>query len=147
MVPMLRMIPVTSESTKRMTATQERPERWQQDMRLLDNRLDTDMTTLLRETRTCLQEIFPRGIMRHSNVTVKINGTKPPLFCTRNSLPDSATTLTEIRTGKLQSRHVKEYSQRIVPLYTKFTVRRVSRITCSRGIAKVHIQSTAMSFY
>jgi hypothetical protein len=98
---MLGMIPVASESTKRMTATQERPERWQQDMRLLDNRLDTDMTTLLRQTRTCLQEIFPQGIMRHSYVTVKINGINPPLLCTRNLLPDSATTLKEIRTGKL----------------------------------------------
>jgi hypothetical protein len=147
MLPTLRMIPVTSECTKRMTATQERPERWQQDMRLLDNRLDTDMTTLLRETRTCLQETFPQGIMRHANVTVKINGIKSPLFCTRNSLPDSAPKVTEIRTGKLQSRHVKEYSQRNVPSNTKFNVRRVSRITCSGGIAKVHIQSTVMSFY
>jgi hypothetical protein len=140
MVPMLRTIPVASECTKRMTATQERPERSQQDMRLLDNRLDTDMTTLLRQTRTCLQEIFPQGIKRHSNVTVKINGIKPALFCTRNSLPDSATTLTEIRAGKLQSRHVKEYSQRTVLSHTKFTVRRVSRTICSRAIAKVHIR-------
>ena len=130
MAPLAKMIPVASECTKRMTATQERTERWQQDTRLLDNRLDTDTTTLLRQTLTCLKEIFPQGIMRHSNVTVKINGIKPPLFCTRNSLPDSATTLTEIRTGKLQSRYVKEYSQRTVPSHTKFTVRRVSRIIC-----------------
>jgi hypothetical protein len=66
-----------------MAATQERPERWKQDMRLLDNRLDTDMTTLLRATQTCLQEIFPQGIVRHSNVTDKINEIKLPLFCTR----------------------------------------------------------------
>jgi hypothetical protein len=66
-----------------MTATQDRPERWKRDMRMLDNRLDADMTTLLRATQTCLQEIFPPGIVRHSNVTVEINEIKLPLFCTR----------------------------------------------------------------
>jgi hypothetical protein len=96
------------------------------------------MTTLLRKTLTCLQEIFPQGTVRHSNVTVKINGIKPALFCTRNSLQDSPTLLTEIRGGKLQLRHVKKYSQRTVPSYTTFTVRRVSRITCSTGIIKEH---------